>query len=383
MPVSILYPRYDHPAIEERYASWQSQLLLRRGGNEMQFYDFDERACDAVADVETDHVLVVTDPLLLAGPDLADRLLRVLEGSQAFAAVPATNEAAIPSQQFTPRPYMTLRELELEIAAARGRNEQPQVANWTSGDPGAFLTTTSALASVKVPLSEALSGRQVVVSPTDFVHRWASMRGQAREDLLTRISPAAKSILEFGCGEGTLGAALKQRQKCRVVGIEIDRRAVTLARKRIDDVYCGDVNEIVALIHERFDCIVGGDIVEHLSEPWAFLADLRRISSSGGELLLSLPNLANASIVADLLRGRFDYVYMGLTCAGHLRFFTRRTIEDMISIAGWETVSVEPQQLTITPELEELMAKLEAAHVPFSREDLLPTGFYVRARNPE
>ena len=46
---------------------------------------------------------------------------------------------------------------------------------------------------------------------------------------------------------------------------------------------------------------------------------------------------------ADLLHGRFDYVYMGLTCVGHLRFFTRRSIEDMLAIAGWTVVSIEPQ----------------------------------------
>ena len=29
MPIAVLYPRYDHSAIEERYASWQTQMLLR------------------------------------------------------------------------------------------------------------------------------------------------------------------------------------------------------------------------------------------------------------------------------------------------------------------------------------------------------------------
>ena len=101
-----------------------------------------------------------------------------------------------------------------------------------------------------------------------------------------------------------------------------------MARKRIDDVYCGDAREIVALIREKFDWIIGGDIVEHLDEPWSFLSELRRVAKPGGHLLLSIPNIAHAALIADLLRGRFDYVYMGLTCVGHLRFFTRRTIED-------------------------------------------------------
>ena len=96
-----------------------------------------------------------------------------------------------------------------------------------------------------------------------------------------------------------------------------------------------------SILDEHFDWIVGGDIVEHLDEPWSFLAELRRVAAPGGHLLLSIPNLANASVVADLLHGRFDYVYMGLTCVGHLRFFTRQSIEDMLTIAGWTVVAID------------------------------------------
>jgi SAM-dependent methyltransferase len=213
------------------------------------------------------------------------------------------------------------------------------------------------------------------------VHRWTSLRGQAREDLLTRIPNDAKSVLEFGCGEAPLGAALKARQKCRVVGIEIDPRAAAIARKRIDDVYCGDAREIIALMREQFDWIIGGDIVEHLDEPWSFLSELRRVSAPGGHLLLSIPNIAHAALVNDLLQGRFDYVYMGLTCVGHLRFFTRKTIEDMLSIAGWTIIDVAPQQTVITRGREELLAMLAASRFPYSKEDLQPSGYYVVARN--
>ena len=381
MPVAILFPRYDHPAIEERYASWQSEMLLRRGADEIAHYDRDDTAKHALRHIESNYVLVVTDPLLVPPPDLPSRLAAALQSSGSFAAVPVTNEARHPAQRTTIAPYMTLRELESEALALRARESGVERVTWDSSDPGAFVCATSALAALDTPLRTALTGKDVAVSRGDFIHRWASLRGQMRQDLLERIAADAKSVLEFGCGEGALGAALKQRQKCRVVGIEIDRDAAAKARKRIDAVFEGDVLEIVSLIHEEFDWIVGGDIVEHLAEPWSFLADLRRIAKPDGRLLLSLPNVANASIVADLLRGRFDYVYMGLTCAGHLRFFTRQSIEDMLDIAGWDVETIEPQQLTATREHDALLAQLEAAGLPFSKEDLVPTGFYVTARN--
>ena len=373
MSVSVLYPRYDHPAVEERYASWQTQMLLRASGAEVLFHD-------EVDDVETEYVLVVTDPLLLPSRNLPQRLVSVI--GAADAAVPVTNEPADERQRAGERaPYVTLRELQTVFDSFERAPARTERIQWTDTDPGAFLCRTAFLKKVKGPLRNAIVGRNVVVSHNDYIHRWSSMRGQARVDLLDRIPAGATSLLEFGCGEAPLGAAIKERQKCRVVGIELDPRAAAVARKRIDDVYQGDVREIVSLIHERFDWIVGGDIVEHLDEPWSFLADLRRISKPGGHLLLSLPNLANVSIVNDLLRGRFDYVYMGLTCAGHLRFFTRRTIEDMLDIAGWKVESIESQPVILTPDAEELLAKLDASGTDFSRDDLLAPGYYVTAVN--
>jgi len=380
MPPAVLAPVYDHPALEERYASWQSQMLLRRDHGRLEFYDEGEIAADAASSVDEPFVLVITDPLLLPSPHLGTRLQSVL--GNAFAALPGSNETEVDAQRVSVRPYITLREFQNAAEELYADGGAPAPVQWTSHDPGAFLCTTESLRNLEVPLAQALQGREVVIARNTIVHRWASLRGQARYDLLERIPTTAKSIMEFGCGEAPLGAALKQRQKCRVVGVELDRKAAAIARTRIDDVYCGDVREVVSLLHEQFDCIVGGDIVEHLDEPWSFLADLRRICAPGGQLLLSLPNVANASVIGDLLQGRFDYVYMGLTCVGHLRFFTRQTVAEMLAIAGWEMVAIEPQTLAQTKEQAGLLDALRGAAIPFEASEVVPTGFYVVARNP-
>jgi 2-polyprenyl-3-methyl-5-hydroxy-6-metoxy-1,4-benzoquinol methylase len=380
MSLTVLYPIFDHSAVEERYASWQTQMLLQQNGSALEYYDSEERADRAAEIVDTEHVLVVTDPLLLPSTRLSERLLAVLDG--ASAAIPVSNEAADPRQRVVPAaPYVTLRELQSTVDSLESQPASVEKITWSDADPGVFLCTTEFLRGVGTPLRNALSGREVVLSRNDYVHRWSSMRGQVRGDLLERIDPNARSILEFGCGEGSLGATVKQRQHCRFVGIELDTKAAAVARRRIDDVYCGDVREVVAIVNEQFDFIIGGDIVEHLEEPWTFLADLRRLCAKGGRLLLSLPNVANVSIVNDLLRGRFDYVYMGLTCVGHLRFFTKRTIEDMLTIAGWSVVEIAPQPTILTPDASDLIKKLEAAGVPVSRDDLLSPGYYVTAEN--
>lgn len=378
--IAVLFPRFDHPAIEERFASWQAETLLRSQTQQFHYYEEDEQIADVAGDIDADLVLVVTDPLVLCSRRILARLADAL--GDGVAALPVTNESKNARQQRAPAaPYMTLRELEETFAALEQQPRLLDQVTWDDSDPAVFLCRTALLDKARGTARQALRGVEVMISGTDYVHRWSSMRGQVRMDLLDRISTSARSILEFGCGEAPLGAALKARQKCRVVGVELDRDAAAIARRRIDDVYQGDVREIVSILDEQFDWIVGGDIVEHLDDPWSFLTSLRRIATPGGHLLLSLPNLSNASVVGDLLQGRFDYVYMGLTCVGHVRFFTKQSIEELLAMTGWTPVDIAPQQLAITPQSHALIDALTTANIGFSREDLSASGYYVVAKN--
>ena len=54
---------------------------------------------------------------------------------------------------------------------------------------------------------------------------------------------------------------------------------------------------------------------------------------------------------------------------------------DRLAIAGWSVESIEPQKLMTTNENDAFVARLDAEGMLYSREDLLPTGCYVIARN--
>lgn len=381
-PLTVLFPRFDHPAIEERYASWQSQMLLRAGGLPLAFYDPEEPASYAVSEVEAEFVLVVTDPLLVPPAKLAMRLRDLLDATPGVrAALPVSNEAENEAQKRAPEvAYLTLRELQEMTARMQARGRDGDRVKWDGSDPAAYFCHVGLLDECDEIPRRALAGREVVVSANDYVHRWIPMRAEMRSDLLPYIPEDCRSIVEIGCGEAPLGAAIKARQRSRVVGIELDPEAAAVARKRIDSVYCGDVRHIVSILDERFDCIVASEILEHVDDPWSLLADVRRIATPKGRLVISIPNAANASIIGDLLTGRFDYTYIGLACVGHLRFFTRRSIEEMLTIAGWHLVAMTPQRVA-SHAGEELLKRLDASAIPHARDELLVTGYTVIARN--
>lgn len=381
--ITTLFPRTSYRAIEERYATWQSRLALTRYSSAVYDVDLDAPAAQLANLVHTPFVLIVTNTLLV--PPLkegVDQMVQALERAEnARAALPVANEASSADQH---RPsseiYLTLRQFEEIARTYLAAPEALMTSTWRADDPGMFLVRSEALAA-DLPLRNLIRDREVVIVPQAFYHRYAGHRSQARMDLLELIDPTAASILEFGCGEAALGLALKQRQSCRVVGIELDEQAAAVARERIDHVYSEDVRAVIPKLDEQFDWIVGGDILEHIEDPWTFLAILRGAVKPGGRLLLSLPNISSWPIIADLLQGRFDYVYMGILCAGHVRFFTKSNIREMLAISGWGNVELRDQFPFPSPEYDRLAGALRSAAIPFSEEDLLPTGHYVIATN--
>ncbi len=106
----------------------------------------------------------------------------------------------------------------------------------------------------------------------------------------------------------------------------------------------GDLTKVLpALAAEgaRFDAVVFADVLEHLDDPVAALAAGRSLAAEGGLLLVVVPNVGHLSVVRDLLLGRHDPVPAGLCDAGHLRWFTKTSLAEMIEEAGWERVAIE------------------------------------------
>lgn len=157
----------------------------------------------------------------------------------------------------------------------------------------------------------------------------------ARADVLALVPEEAWRVLDVGCGAGQLGQALKERDTKEVVGIELNQEAAHIAAAVLDRVICAPV-ESVALeeLGPPYDCIIFGDILEHLVDPWATLHRFTTLLTPEGRVVASLPNVAHWSVVAGLLRGRWEYRDRGLLDCTHLRFFTRRSIAALFAQAG-------------------------------------------------
>ena len=91
------------------------------------------------------------------------------------------------------------------------------------------------------------------------------------------------------------------------------------------------------------DCLVFGDVLEHLVDPWAALTRLSRLVREGGQVLACIPNVQHYSVIVNLLRGKWDYQDEGLLDRTHLRFFTLSGIQDLFAKAGLRVFDIQPR----------------------------------------
>lgn len=148
----------------------------------------------------------------------------------------------------------------------------------------------------------------------------------------------SKQILDVGCGVGYIGQAIKKHHECIVDGIDIDKTALKIAEKYYDQVYLmriGDKNDKTFLSFlkskKTYDCIICGDIIEHLADPGYIISILAKKLAPNGKILISIPNIAHIDVIANLIDGKFNYGETGILDNTHLRFWTESSFYEFIA----------------------------------------------------
>jgi len=171
-------------------------------------------------------------------------------------------------------------------------------------------------------------------------------------DLLRLMPPDARVVVEIGCGAGALAEAYRRiNTQVRYFGIEKDPAAARAASAsgRVDRVVAGDVETVDPAVLDlsdtrpSVDCLVLGDVLEHMVDPWAVLARLVRWVRDGGQVLACIPNVQHYSVLVNLLRGKWDYQDEGLLDRTHLRFFTLSGVQDLFARAGLHVFEIQPR----------------------------------------
>ncbi len=162
---------------------------------------------------------------------------------------------------------------------------------------------------------------------------------QERPEVLSMVPHHARRVLELGCAGGAMAAALKRRQGGHVTGVEYVAEVATRAAQRLDRVIVGDCEQLdldAQFEPGEFDCVIAADVLEHLRDPEALLRRLKPFLCPDAALVASIPNVRHAGVLQNAVRGYWTYQDWGILDRTHLRFFTWREIDHMLTRLGFQ-----------------------------------------------
>lgn len=131
-----------------------------------------------------------------------------------------------------------------------------------------------------------------------------------------------RSVLDLGCGNGSLLLALRQQwPDAALRGADPSQESVTRAREAGIDARCGSVG---ALRIEPADLVVSVNVVEHVADPVTFMHSMAALVMPGGSLLLVCPDGGRA--------------WLELLFVDHLWSFAPSHLERLANAAGLDVV---------------------------------------------
>ena len=178
---------------------------------------------------------------------------------------------------------------------------------------------------------------------TTHAHKWhqqakeAPYTKQVERDFrrhILRFLPRDKTvrILDGGCGYGSVVAFLKDNGYLNVEGVDVSAEQVQIAHKLgLKEVKQADLFDFLKGKNEVYDIIILRDILEHQTvfEALYLLLLVKKALRAGGRIIVRGPSILTPFPVAP---------FGDVT---HMSILTPSSLEQMLSIAGFEQVRVE------------------------------------------
>ncbi|MDP3987953.1 MAG: class I SAM-dependent methyltransferase [Candidatus Levybacteria bacterium] len=150
-------------------------------------------------------------------------------------------------------------------------------------------------------------------------------------------------VLDLGCATGFMGEYLIKKKNCDVLGVDISKEGISLAKKRLTSVLIGDIEdpktfreiEMVSK-HNKFDVVMAVSVLEHLKDPQLVLINIKSLLKKDGLFIITCPNIAHWTTRTSLLKGNFNYTDYGILDKTHLHFYTPKTLKELIENTGFK-----------------------------------------------
>ncbi len=151
-----------------------------------------------------------------------------------------------------------------------------------------------------------------------------------------------EKVLEVGCGAGQFIRAIKKiRPELECHGSDISKNALEQAQKNSDGVlYTEQRGNNLPFADGVFSAVIIFDVLEHVDNPIAFMREVNRVLRNGGKMYLFAPCEGDYLSLWHMLK--FFGIGRDLTkkFAGHIQYFSRHSLLDLIKNNGFAIKSI-------------------------------------------
>ena len=181
-----------------------------------------------------------------------------------------------------------------------------------------------------------------MLNPTRLDYITRQIAAEFGRDLTVRHPFAGLRILDIGCGGGLLSEPMA-RLGAAVVGADAAPRNIPVAQIHAQQSgltidYRHTTAEALAAAGEQFDVVLNMEVVEHVSDPLAYLTACRQLLKPGGLMICSTLNRNPKSFLMAIIGA--EYVMRWLPKGTHewSKFITPDELYDLIRQAGLDPV---------------------------------------------
>jgi len=182
------------------------------------------------------------------------------------------------------------------------------------------------------------------------------------------------TVLEVGFGEG-FGAKLLGEKAGEVVALEVDKKAVSHAKKKYSSeklsfqLYDG---KKIPFKENSFDLIVSLQVIEHIQDDLNFVNEINRVAKKGAKIIIATPNAKTRMIKNGKSWNEF-----------HVREYTEESLRKLFDkkVSSVEILGITAKEEVLEIERERVKKAFFLASLdPLKLRRFLPDSLKSRAR---
>jgi 2-polyprenyl-3-methyl-5-hydroxy-6-metoxy-1,4-benzoquinol methylase len=152
----------------------------------------------------------------------------------------------------------------------------------------------------------------------------------------------SRRVFDLGCGNGSVGVRLSA-EGYEVTGVDPSAEGIAQAHRAHPELKLatGSAYDDLSAQYGQFPAVISLEVVEHVYDPRHYARTLFSLVQPGGTAIVSTPYHGYLKNVALAVSGKMDAHFTALWDHGHIKFWSRNTLGQLLTDAGFWQVRFE------------------------------------------